>query len=136
VLWFWLLIAALVLAFLGRDALRSVFTAGPGRATPGRAVPDSLPGLSAAWLLAECGRLAADGASWAQVSAALNPDADAAVDSLLGRIRAAKMGEPPAILKAIEDACRAALRDNDAASAFDALSLAARNSQWTSSAKW
>jgi hypothetical protein len=135
VIWLWILIAALALAFFGRDALRSLITARPPRATRARAVQDSLPGLSSAWLLAECGRLAGAGASWPQVSAALNPDADAEVGALLGRIRAASMGEAPAILKAIEDACRAALHDNEAASAFDALSLAARKSQWTSSAK-
>ncbi len=66
----------------------------------------------------------------------MNPGADAEVEALLGRIRAASMGEPPAILKAIEDGCGAALHDNDEASAFDALSVAARNSSWTSTAKW
>ena len=135
-IWLIVLVAALALAFFRRDALRSLVATRAARGTRARAAPDSLPGLSAAWLLAECGRLASAGASWVQVSAALNPDADGAVDALLGRVRAAHMGEPPAILKAIEDACRAALDDNDAASAFDALSLAARRSQWTSSARW
>jgi hypothetical protein len=136
VIWLFVLMACLALAFFGRDGLRSLFAARPARATPRRTVQDSLPGLSAAWLLAECARLAATGAAWADVSAALNPDADVEVDGLLGRVRAANMGEPPAILNAIADACREALKDNDAASAFDALSVAARKSQWTSSAKW
>ena len=134
--WFCVVIVLLALAFFGRDALRSFFASQPRSAAPKRVAADSLPGLSAQWLLAECGRLASAGAGWPEISAAVNPGADAEVEALLGRIRAASMGEPPAILKAIEDGCGAALHDNDEASAFDALSVAARNSSWTSTAKW
>ena len=70
------------------------------------------------------------------IVAALNPAADSEVESMLGRLRAAHSGALPAILKAIEEGCRATLADNAEASGFDALSLATRNSQWTSSAKW
>jgi hypothetical protein len=130
------LIAALALAFFGRDALRTLV---PRSSTRARARPpahESLPGMSAAWLLAECGRLAGTSASWNEIAAILNPDADAHVEGLLGRLRAAHSGETAAILKAIEDGCRTALADNGDASGFDALSAATRNSQWTSSAKW
>ncbi len=134
--WLCVLIAALALAFFGRDALRSLVRRSPTRARARPFAHESLPGMSAAWLLAECGRLAGANAAWNEIAAALNPDADAHVEGLLGRLRAAHDGEPLAILKAIEDGCRATLADNGAASAFDALSAATRNSQWTSSAKW
>ena len=133
--WLCLSIVLLVLVFLGRDALRAFFSTPPRQAAARRVAADSLPGLSAQWLLAECGRLAGAGAAWPAIAAALNPGADPEVEALLGRLRAAHMGEPPAILKAIEDGCRDALKDNDDANAFDALSVAARRSSWTSSAK-
>ena len=135
-LWLWILIAGLALAFFGRDALRSLMPRSSTRAGARPAAIESLPGLSAAWLLAESGRLAGAGASWPEIAAALNPDADSQIEAMLGRLRAAHSGVPPAILKAIEDGCRAALADNAEASGFDALSVAARNSQWTSTAKW
>jgi hypothetical protein len=136
VVWLCVLIAAFALAFFGRDGLRSLAFGMRKRARARPAAADSLPGMSAEWLLAECGRLAQVGAAWPEISAAVNPQHDAEVEALLGRVRAAAMGEPLAILKAVEAACHAALDENEAASAFDALSLAARNSQWTSSAKW
>ena len=135
-IWLCILLACLALAFFGRDHLRTFFRPSPTRARARSRELDSLPGMSAPWLLAECARLAAAGAAWPEISAAVNPDDDAHVDALLGRIRAANMGEALPILKAIEAGCRDALADNDAANAFDALSVAARNSQWTSSAKW
>ncbi len=130
------LIVALALALFGRDALRSLVPRTTRRARARPAAADSLPGLSAAWLLAECGRLARSGAAWPEIAATLNPAADAEIDALLGRLRAAASGVVPAVLKAIEDGCRGALGDNPDASAFDALSVATRNNQWTSSAKW
>ena len=135
----WLLASMAVLAlvfFFGRDALRALSPRPGARASARPVAVDSLPAASAAWLLAECGRLAAAVVAWPEMAAALNPAADAEVESLLGRLRAAHGGAQPAILDAIEAGCRAALADNAEASAFDALSLAARNSQWTSSAKW
>ena len=130
------MIVALALAFFGRDALRSLVPRTTRRPRARAVAADSLPGLSAAWLLAECGRLAGARAAWPEIAATLNPSADAEIDALLGRLRAAASGTVPAILKAIEDGCRAALADNPDASAFDALSVATRNNQWTSSAKW
>lgn len=127
--------AGLALAFVGRDALRSWVTRPSRRARARAAAIESLPGISAAWMLGECARLAGGGAPWPEIATALNPHADPEVEALLGRLRAAHDGAPPAILKAIEDGCRAALADNGQASGFDALSAAARNSQWTSSAK-
>ena len=136
-LWLCVLIVGLVLAFFGRDALRSVVPRSSPRAKPRPRTPaaDSRPPTTAAWLLAECARLAARGAAWNDIATTLNPDADSEVESLLGRLRAAHDGATPAILKAIEDGCRAALADNAEASGFDALSVAARNNQWRSSAK-
>ena len=135
-IWLYVLMACLALAFFGRDALRTFFRPSPTRAKARSRELDSRPGMSAPWLLAECARLASAGAAWSEISAAVNPGDDSHVDALLGRIRAANMGEPLPILKAIEAGCREALADNDAASAFDAFSVAARNSQWTSVAKW
>ena len=135
-IWLCISMAALALVFFGRDALRSLLPRTTGRRKAGPAAVESLPGISAAWLLAECGRLAATAAPWPAVAAALNPAADSEVESMLGRLRAAHSGALPAILKAIEEGCRAALADNAEASGFDALSLATRNSQWKSSAKW
>ena len=134
--WLCVLVAALALAFFGRDALRSVLPRSSPRARARAPAAESLPGMSAAWLLAECGRLAGAGAAWPEIATALNPDSDAQIDALLGRLRAAHSGTAPAILQAIEDGCRAALVDNAEASGFDALSAAARSSQWTSTAKW
>ena len=134
--WLYVLIAALALAFFGRDALRSLLRRSSTRARARPPAHESLPGMSAAWLLAECGRLAGIDAAWNEIAAALNPAADSHVEGLLGRLRAAHSGETAAILKAIEDGCRTTLADNGEASGFDALSAAARNSQWTSSAKW
>ena len=133
--WLFVLIVAAALAFFGRDALRSFFAPPPRRAAARQVAADSLPGLSAQWLLAECGRLATAEAAWPAIAAALNPDADSEVESLLGRLRAAGMGESATILKAIEAGCREALKDNADASSFDALSAAARKSGWTSTAK-
>ncbi len=135
-LWLCVLIGLLALAFFGRDALRALLSRSSARTRTRAAAIESLPGLSAAWLLAECGRLASAGAVWPEIATALNPDADSEIEALLGRLRAAHSGEAPAILKAIEDGCRAALADNAEASGFDALSVATRNSQWTSTAKW
>ena len=134
--WLFVVMGCLALAFFGRDSLRSLSTGWSTRAKARPPVPESQPGMTAEWLLVECGRLASAGATWIEIVAAVNPDADSHVEALLGRIRAANMGAVPAILKAIEAGCHAALDDNDAASGFDALSVAARNSQWTSSAKW
>jgi hypothetical protein len=136
-LWLCVLLVGLVLAFFGRDALRSrVPRSSPrGKARPGASAAESRPAVTAAWLLAECARLGAGGAAWNVVATALNPDDDSEVESLLGRLRAAHDGVTPAILKAIEDGCRAALADNAEASGFDALSVAVRNNQWRSSAK-
>ena len=134
--WLCVLIAALALAFFGRDALRSLMPRSSARAKARTHAIESLPGMSAAWMLAECARLAGIGAAWPDIATALNPDGDSQVEALLGRLRAAHDGAPPSILKAIEDGCRAALADNGAASGFDALSMATRNSQWTSTAKW
>lgn len=134
--WLCVVMAALALVFFGRDALRSLVPRTARRAKARPAAVESLPGVSAAWMLAECGRLAATGAPWPEIAAALNPAADSEVESMLGRLRAAHSGALPAILKAIEDGCRAALADNAEAGGFDALSLATRNNQWTSSAKW
>lgn len=134
--WLCVLLAVLALAFFGRDALRSLVPGSPARASARAPAPESLPGLSAAWLLAECGRLAVADASWSEIATALNPDADSHIEALLGRLRAAHSGATPAILKAIEDGCHAALADNAEASAFDALTVATRHSQWTSTAKW
>lgn len=133
--WLCVLIAVLALAFFGRDSLRSLAMRSTPRARAPRPAADSLPGLSAHALLDDCERLARGGATWSDIATALNPEGDSHVDGLLGRIRAANMGEPLPILKAIEAGCRAALAENDAATAFDALSVAARNSLWTSSAK-
>ena len=134
--WLCVLIGLLALAFFGRDALRSLMPRSTARPRARAAAIESLPGLSAAWLLAECGRLAASGAAWPEIAKALNPDTDSHIEAMLGRLRAAHSGVPAAILKAIEDGCRAALVDNAEASGFDALSVATRNSQWTSTAKW
>ena len=134
--WLCVLLAVLALAFFGRDVLRSLVPGSPARASARAPEHESLPGLSAAWLLAECGRLAVAGAPWSEIAAALNPDADSHIEALLGRLRAAHSGATPAILTAIEDGCRAALADNAEASAFDALTVATRHSQWTSTAKW
>ena len=134
--WLCVLIVAAALAFYGRDALRSFFAPPPRRAATRQVAADSVPGLSAQWLLAECGRLATAEAAWPEIAATLNPGADSEVESLLSRLRAAGMGEPPAILKSIEDGCGEALKDNADASAFDALSVAVRKSGWTSTAKW
>lgn len=134
--WLYVLLAALALAFFGRDALRSLFPRSSARAKARAPASESPAGMSAAWLLAECGRLAGAGAPWSEIAATLNPEADPEVEAMLGRLRAAGSGETVAILKAIEDGCRAALADNGEASGFDALSVAARNSQWTSSARW
>ena len=135
VVWLCVLIAALALAFFGRDALQSLRRRRAPRPRSRSSAQDSSPGLSAQWLLVECGRLASTGAAWSEIAAAMNPAGDAHVDTLLGRVRAAHMGETLPMLRAIEAACHAALDENDAASAFDALSVAARNSSWTSSAK-
>jgi hypothetical protein len=137
VLWLCVLIVALALAFFGRDALRSLLprSSPRGNARPRRPAVESRPAMTAAWLLAECARLAASGAAWNEIATALNPDNDSEVESLLGRLRAAHDGATWAILKAIEDGCRASLTDNEEASGFDALSVAARNNQWRSSAK-
>lgn len=126
----------LALSFFGRDWLRSLLVPRTRRAKARPAAADSLPGLSAQWLLEECGRLAQAGAAWSEIASTLDPHGDSHVEALLGRIRAANMGETLPILKAIATACHAALDENEAASAFDALSIAARNSPWTSSAKW
>ena len=134
--WLFVVLGGLALAFFGRDAWRSLSTGWSTRTRARPPAPESRPGMTAQWLLAECGRLASAGATWNEITVAVNPDHDSHVEALLGRIRAANMGAVPAILKAIEAGCRAALDDNDAASGFDALSVAARNSQWTSSAKW
>jgi hypothetical protein len=136
VVWLLVLMAALALAFFGRDALGSLARRPSARANARAPAIESLAGMSAAWMLAECARLAGSGAGWPEISPALNPHADPEVEAMLGRLRAAHDGAPPAILKAIEDGCRAALADNGDASGVDALSAAARNSQWTSSAKW
>ena len=136
--WLCVLMAGLALAYFGRDTLRSLVprsTPRP-RAKARAAAVDSRPAMSAAWLLAECARLAAGGASWSDIAAALNPDDDAQVEALLARLRAAHDGAMPAILAAIEAGCRAALADNVDASGFDALSVATRSNQWTSTAKW
>jgi hypothetical protein len=135
VIWLWVLMACLALAFFGRDALRSLASGSSARARARPSAGESLPGMSAAWLLAECGRLTGTAAPWNEIAAALNPQDDSEVEALLGRLRAAHDGALPAILKAIEDGCRAALEDNPEAGAFDALSAAARNNQWSSSAK-
>ena len=134
--WLLVLMAGLALAFFGRDALRSLLARSSTRAKARPPGGESLPGMSAAWLLAECGRLAGSGAPWNEIATALNPDADSHVEGLLGRLRAAHSGETAAILKAIEDGCRSALADNGDASGFDALSAATRDNQWTSTAKW
>lgn len=134
--WLLVLMAGLALAFFGRDALRSFVPRPSTRARAGADAVESLSGMSAAWMLAECARLAGRGATWPEIAKALNPDADPEVDAMLGRLRAAHDGAPPSILKAIEDGCRAALADNADASGFDALSVATRNNQWTSSARW
>ena len=134
--WLCVLIAALALVFFGRDALRFLVPRPSARARARASASESLPGMSAAWMLGECARLAGSGATWPEIATALNPHADPEVDAMLGRLRAAHDGVPPAILKAIEDGCRAALADNGDASGFDALSAATRNSQWTSTAKW
>jgi hypothetical protein len=136
VVWLCVLIVALALAFFGRDALRSLVPRTTRHTRPRPAAADSLPAMSTALLLAECGRLADSGAAWPEVATTLNPSADSEIDALLGRLRAAHSGAVPAILKAIEDGCRTALAENLEASAFDALSVATRNNQWTSSAKW
>jgi hypothetical protein len=138
VVWLWVLVAVLALAFFGRDALASWMSRSAPRAGAPRRTPaaESRPAMSAAWLLVECARLGSTGASWNDVAAALNPDNDSQVESVLGRLRAAHDGAVPAILNAIEDGCRAALADNGDASAYDALSLAARNNQWRSTARW
>ena len=134
--WLLVLMAGLALAFFGRDALRSLMPRSSARAKARAHAIASLPGVSAAWMLAECARLAGAGATWPDIAVALNPDGDSQVEALLGRLRAAHDGAPPSILKAIEDGCRSALADNADASGFDALSVATRNNQWTSSAKW
>ena len=128
--------AVLALAYFGRDALRFLVPRPSTRAKARAPAVESLPGMSAAWMLAECARLAGSGAAWPEIATALNPDADPEVDAMLGRLRAAHDGAPPAILTAIEDGCRTALADNGDASGFDALSAATRSNQWTSTAKW
>jgi hypothetical protein len=137
VLWLCVLIVALALAFFGRDTLRSLVprSSTRGASKPRMPTAESRPAMTAAWLLAECDRLAASRASWNEIATALNPEADSEVEALLGRLRAAHDGATPAILHAIGDGCRAALADNGDASGFDALSVAARNNQWSSSAK-
>jgi hypothetical protein len=136
VVWLCVLLVGLAFAFFGRDALRSRLQRAPARARARPPEIESAPGMSAAWLLAECGRLGGTGASWTELATALNPDADSQIEALLGRLRAAHSGVPLAILKAIEDGCRTALAENAEASGFDALSVATRNSRWTSSARW
>jgi hypothetical protein len=131
--------AVLALAFFGRVALRArVGRLSGGSGAGAAAAPAGVDsaGMSAAALLAECGRLAGRAAAWSEVAVALNPDADPAVASLLGRLRAARDGATPAVLDDVTSGCRAALADNVDASGFDALSTATRRSRWRSSARW
>ena len=66
-LWLCVLIGLLALAFFGRDALRALLSRSSTRTRTRAAAIESLPGLSAAWLLAECGRLVSAGAAWPEI---------------------------------------------------------------------
>jgi hypothetical protein len=81
---------------------------------------------SARWLFFEARRLAFAGASWDEVLADLNPRRDGAVLGVLMRLRAVWPERPLPALEVVAGACKAALKANDEATAFDALSLAAR----------
>jgi hypothetical protein len=131
VIWIFGAVVCLALAFVARDSLRSAFRGSTARA----ARPETPDAISARELLAECARLVRADASWPEIGAVVNSDADSHVDALLARIRAVHMGVAPDTLRAIEEGCRIALAENAEASGFDALSEASRRSQLATSAK-
>ena len=134
-IWIFAALACLGAAFFARDRLASGWRRASRRAPRRAAPPRSADALSAQDLLAACARLVRAEASWDEIVAAMNPDADTEVAALLARLRAVHLGGLADTLRAIEDGCRLALAENAAAGAFDALSEASRRSRLATTAR-
>ena len=91
---------------------------------------------SARWLGAECRRLASADASWAEVSASVNPEQDVEIGTLPARICASHSREPRAGLMAIEEGCSLAIEQNDTASMIDGPTVTVRDLPALSVVRW
>jgi len=118
----WIVAAAAILYFAVRFIRRGIASGEISNAESSRDAQ-----ATARWLGAECGRLASANASWAQVLASINPEQDLEIGTLLARIRATHNRDPQAALMEIEDGCRLAVEQNQAASVIDGLAVTVRD---------